>query len=561
MAVADEAPLLNEEEDHPQEVATEIGGVRVVLIDSARYCDARNAGDIVIAASYGGVLPARLMAPHRPRAAILHDVNIAKDGSGISGLYYLEALGIPAATVDGATAELGNSRDMFEAGRISRVNVLAERCGVTPGVSVAEACQRFATREPGDTTPKTKVRREVKETQADGRSIVVTDSIVFALPEDHGTNVLVTAGHTGKTGARFLEEVSPWGFVCADGGGAKNDSGTSGLAAAETAGLAGACYDVRTAAMGDAFDAWDHGRISACNQLARRRGVFVGQSVQHAARCLLGGSGSEIGGPPAAHGGLASPLLRSGRLAGISPKFAEGLARVREVTDLDGALPASTKALFMAAAASVKGHDAMLRRELVRAVAGGLTVDAARGAGISVLISRGEAVFERFMAAVDEVFGGLGEGTAAVESAAGIEQPRFDASAETAVEYFQRYFGFVPPYIELMAELAPRALEGYFLMREYALAENLLAPKYVELLLCTVNAAEFSSRFVDVHAGGARRAGATEAEIVEAVVCAIPVAGVASWLPGADGVALGRPQPPPEPEPQPQPGPVPTSGE
>ena len=71
-------------------------------------------------------------------------------------------------------------------------------------------------------------------------------------------------------------------------------------------------------------------------------------------------------------------------------------------------------------------------------------------------------------------------------------------------------------------------------------AENLLDAKHVELLLCTVNAAEFSSRFVNVHANGARKAGATEAEIVESVICAIPVAGVASWLPGADGIMEGR---------------------
>ena len=91
-----------------------------------------------------------------------------------------------------------------------------------------------------------------------------------------------------------------------------------------------------------------------------------------------------------------------------------------------------------------------------------------------------------------------------------------------------------------MAEEAPRALEGYVLMREFSLAENLLDAKHVELLLCTVNAAEFSSRFVNVHANGARNAGASEAEIVESVICALPVSGVASWLPGADGIMEGR---------------------
>jgi uncharacterized protein YunC (DUF1805 family) len=286
----DNAPLLEAEsdEDHPQVEAIRYGDVAVVLIDSARYCDRRNRDGVVVAASYGGTLPARLVAPHHPRAALFHDVGIAVDGSGITSLAYLEALGIPAATVDGSTGELGNARDMYDNGRISRVNVLAERCGVERGMSVIDAVQRLATGDPGDPTVGTKVRRKVIEETTDGHKIVVTDSIVFARPEDTA-NVLVTAGHTGSTGAKFIEEVSPWGFICADGGIAKNGSGYAGLAPLDEAGLAGACYDVMTAAMGDAYDAWDRGIISRVNELAVRRGVAVGQTVQEAARRLLAG--------------------------------------------------------------------------------------------------------------------------------------------------------------------------------------------------------------------------------------------------------------------------------
>ena len=287
-SVKDEAPLLagENDDDHPQTVATSFGGVRVVLIDSARYCDGRNGNDVIVGGSYCGTLPARLIAPHRPVGVILHDVGIAADGSGISGLPYLEALGIPAAAVEGATAELGNARDILDNGRISRTNVLAERCGVTRGMAASRAAELLATGDPGSRAAETKVRREVKQTTADGHSIVVTDSIVFALEEDWA-NVLVTAGHTGSTGARFIELVYPWGFICADGGTAKNGSGTAGLARLDEVGLAGACYDVMTAAMGDAFDAWDRGIISTINQRAAERGLEVGQSVADAARLLL----------------------------------------------------------------------------------------------------------------------------------------------------------------------------------------------------------------------------------------------------------------------------------
>lgn len=235
----------------------------------------------------------------------------------------------------------------------------------------------------------------------------------------------------------------------------------------------------------------------------------------------------------ASHVASASPTIRAGELRAISPKFAEGLARVREVTDTDGACPAWAKALYMSAAACVKGHDDLMRRELGRARAGGLTHDHARGACIALLISRGEAVFERFSTSVDALFGSF----VAVDHHDPGELP--DGDVDDAREYFIRYFDHVPAYIETMANRAPRALEGYYLMREASLEQNPLPWKHVELLLMTVNAAELSEWFVGIHALGARNAGASEDEIVEAVVCAIPVSGVASWLPAARAIDPG----------------------
>lgn len=285
--MAEEAPLLNDEADHPHDVVFERDGRRVIVMDSARYVDGRNRGtDVVVPSSYLGVLPARMMAPHEPRAVIAHDGCIGKDGAGIAGLWYLEALGIPAAAADGMSAELGNGLDLYETGSISRVNILAERSGVTEGMSVREAAERLLMNEPGDVSAGTKIRREVMATSDSGRAIVVTDSIVFALPEDTD-NVLVTAGHTGRSGAKFLLEVSPHGFICSDGGMSKNNAGIAGLEITADHGLAGACCDAWSAPVGDAFKAYEEGTISACNGPARARGVTVGMTVRDAAYELL----------------------------------------------------------------------------------------------------------------------------------------------------------------------------------------------------------------------------------------------------------------------------------
>lgn len=282
--------LLEREQDHPQTVVDERGGRRIVVMDSARWVDGRNTGtDVVVPASYIGVLPARMVAIHRPRGVIGHDACIGKDGAGIAGLWYLEALGIPAATADGMSAEMGNGLDLYEHGVLSRVNYPAERCGLRPGMSVREAAQTLRDVDPTDTAVGNKIRREVVEEHPSGRRIVVTDSIVWALPEDEGTSVLVTAGHTGRSGASFLLEANPWGFICHDGGMAKNGSGIAGLETTAAHGLAGATIDGTSAPIGDAFRGYAEGLISACNEPARLRGVRVGMPVAEAAHLLLVG--------------------------------------------------------------------------------------------------------------------------------------------------------------------------------------------------------------------------------------------------------------------------------
>jgi hypothetical protein len=283
-----ERTLLEREKANEQIVAEVEDGKRIVLLDSARWVNEGNRdNDVVVAASYVGVLPARMMAVHRPRGVIGHDACVGADAAGIAGLWYLEALGIPAATASGDSAELGNGPDLWEHGLISYLNFPAERVGVEVGMSAAEAARRMRDNLAEDVEVGNKIRREIVEEHPSGRRVVVTDSIVWAYPEDEGRSVLVTAGHTGRSGAKFLIEAKPWGFICHDGGRSKNDSGTSGLWTAQDHGFAGACIDGRTAPIGDAFRGYAIGTISVCNDLAKARGVREGMTVKEAASLLL----------------------------------------------------------------------------------------------------------------------------------------------------------------------------------------------------------------------------------------------------------------------------------
>ncbi len=277
---------------HHPEIHSRHGG-RVLVFDSATHVQswvaaqsAPVAGDVVVAASYAGVLCARMIMSAKPQAAIGLDCAIGKDGAGIAGLWFYEALGIPGAAVDTQTAEMGNGLDMWNNGVISRVNDCAQKLGLEPGMTTQEAVDALLT---GSRRPAQfdSARRRVIHTAVTGRAIVCTDSIAFALPEDRERNVLCTAGHTGRSVVDYFRQFRPWGFICSDGGIGKNDSGISALGDVDADGIAGASVSALTARMGDGQSTYFDGVISACNRTAAAKGVKVGQTAREAALLML----------------------------------------------------------------------------------------------------------------------------------------------------------------------------------------------------------------------------------------------------------------------------------
>ena len=260
----------------------------IVALDSAADILPRNRGrDVLVTASYIGVLPARLVHDHLPRAVIGFDGGVGPQGANIAGLWYFEALNIPAAAVDVMTVILGDGVDVYQNGRISYLNRPAADCGVRAGMFAHEAARLMLDHDPGSPGAYQVTNRRVVHQAASGRQIVVTDSIVFGTAADR-SNVLVTAGHTGRSGARHIIGVGPFGFVCSDGGRGRNDSGMAGLAITNDAGIAGATVDARLARMGDGMSTYHDGVISAANVLAMDCGVRVGMAARDAALLLLG---------------------------------------------------------------------------------------------------------------------------------------------------------------------------------------------------------------------------------------------------------------------------------
>ena len=225
-----------------------------------------------------------------------------------------------------------------------------------------------------------------------------------------------------------------------------------------------------------------------------------------------------------------SPLMDIALLQGRAPYTLAGFAAFRSVIDSDGAVPARLKALFAAVAAVDRRHLGLARREMARGVALGLTPKEAT-AGLIVLTSlRGEAAAADFAAILADCFDDL--------QAPG-PKPLPKAEEGEAVANFTAYFGTIPAPLQQLLRLSPAAADGYYLMRRGSIDANPLSPKHGELLLLAILAAGYSP-MAATHVRGARNAGATDEEIAEAVLCAVPAAGIAAWM--AVGGMLAPPE-------------------
>ncbi|AYH45080.1 carboxymuconolactone decarboxylase family protein [Azoarcus sp. DN11] len=222
-----------------------------------------------------------------------------------------------------------------------------------------------------------------------------------------------------------------------------------------------------------------------------------------------------------------SLLLQSKLLRKIAPYTLAGYSRWRQLVDSDGAIPARIKALYVAVAATTKGYVSMAQRELKRAHQLGLTFEEASAAAVVLSSVRGEGAALSFISTLEAEYPGRSEGE--------VPMPEIEVGPQEAEQNFLRYFGTMPPSLSKLIELLPLGGDAYYLMREGTINGTALGPKYSELMLVAVLAADYSP-LASVHINGARTAGATETEIAEAIVCTVLTSGLSAWVSGANAM-------------------------
>ena len=149
------AQCLFENATHPDPEVPEFGETRkrvpnsghraVWAMDSVSLVRAEDSRAIVVTGSHGALLGGRDdgVLETDVFAAFFNDAGGGKDDAGFARLAALDPRGIAGATVSCHTARIGDGRSTYDTGVLSRVNEVAARLELKPGMTTREAVARM----------------------------------------------------------------------------------------------------------------------------------------------------------------------------------------------------------------------------------------------------------------------------------------------------------------------------------------------------------------------------------------------------------------------------------
>jgi hypothetical protein len=258
------------------------GGVEVLSVHSITKLGAEHVGQVVIAASHGGVYAGYCAALGKVRAVILNDAGVGRERAGIGSLEYLDRLEIAAATADSRSCRIGDGDDMRECGIVSYVNATAAALGCAPGQTVGECARRLRAAAPSAAavTARTEARFVARD-DPDLPRVIVMDSVSLVESGDAGA-IVVTASHGGLLGGDpdSALKADALAAVYCDAGFGKDRAGITRLPVLDRRAIAAATVSAESARIGDGRSVHADGVLSCVNDTAAALGVQVGDTVE-----------------------------------------------------------------------------------------------------------------------------------------------------------------------------------------------------------------------------------------------------------------------------------------
>jgi uncharacterized protein YunC (DUF1805 family) len=258
------------------------GGADVPLVvDSVTRFGPDAAGRVCVGASHAGVYAAYLCAKAGLRGAVLHDAGVGKDGAGVAGLHYLDALGVPAAAIDHRSAVIGDGADCIARGALSRVNAAAEALGLRPGMAAREAAALMLERAPPAAGRPPPARESRFRLEGHGAAPVwALDSASLLSEGDRGA-VAAIGSHGNLLGGRpeTAAKAEVFAALFNDAGLGPAGPGATRLPALDARGIAAATVSAASARIGDGRSTAADGVLSRVNATAARLGLREGMDA------------------------------------------------------------------------------------------------------------------------------------------------------------------------------------------------------------------------------------------------------------------------------------------
>jgi hypothetical protein len=243
--------------------------------------DAR--GRVLVSGSYGGVYNAWHAVRKGAKAVILNDAGVGKNVAGVSGLAWLDRLGIPGAAADCHTCHIGDGDHMLACGVVSFVNERARALGGAVGQRVAQCAALFdlAPIVAVDPPPIAGGKRYVISADPGERIVLGLDAAPLLAAGDAGA-IAVTGSHAALFRGQPDNVVSVDVFAAFfnDAGVGLDEAGVARLPDLDRRGIIAATVSADSAEIGRALSAYESGVISYVNATARQRGIAAGERLR-----------------------------------------------------------------------------------------------------------------------------------------------------------------------------------------------------------------------------------------------------------------------------------------
>jgi hypothetical protein len=264
---------------------------RIVTVPSSASGTSECAGNVVVSGSYGGPYNAFHAAKWGIRGVVLSDAGVGFADAGISGLPYLDQIGLPAATADVFTCHIGDGDDILASGIVSFVNRSAESIGCRPGETVRHCAERMLAAPVGrsDVPPIAGGKRYLIRDLPGQPKIICVDAAPMIETDDAGA-IAITGSHAALFRGRPDDVIKTdlHAVFFNDAGVGKDRAGISRLPDLDRRGIIAATVSAASAPIGDSRAAYERGLLSHMNELATARGAQPGMPLRDFVEMLAG---------------------------------------------------------------------------------------------------------------------------------------------------------------------------------------------------------------------------------------------------------------------------------